>query len=285
MSGFEDTYRENISALLDGELSESEARALLACVETSDEPRAVFQAFSALEGALPDAFPEAPDTLHEHILSGVRRAASRQTSHGRGQEADTPRKTAKWRRAPLRRYRAAAVAAACLVVIITGAALSGRFFRMGRSDADSGSGSASDAMTMSLPGGGIKVADAPADASGMEDGVAMDTTAAEEEADLEAPASDAPSAEDAAHRLAGLTSFSVLAGGETYEGAYAVEAVDGFFESGPSDETLTLFVAFPEGDAYNVQLWYRGGKAVCSVNEDGVEVRSLEEILAYFRAG
>ena len=288
MNAFEESYRENISALLDGELSETEARALLACVETSDEPRAIFQAFSALEGALPDAFPEAPDTLHEHILSGVRRAASQQTSRSPRQEAEPPRRNRR-RQASLRRYRTAAIAAACLVVVITGAALSGRFLRMGRSDA--GSGASADTATMSLPGAGIKIADVPADASGREDGVAMDTTAAEEEADLEAPAPgddtahDTSGAENAALRLEGLTSFMVFTDSETYEGAYAVEAVDEFFKSGPSDKVLNLSVAFPEGDAYNVQLWYRGGKAVCSVNEDGLEVRSLEDILAYFRAG
>ena len=79
MSEQDETFQENISALLDGELSEQKARALRACIETSEEPRAVFEAFSAVEGALPDAFPEVPAGLHEHILSGVRAAASRQT--------------------------------------------------------------------------------------------------------------------------------------------------------------------------------------------------------------
>ena len=78
MSEHEETYQENISALLDGELSEQEARALRACIETSEDPRAVFQAFSAVEAALPDAFPEVPAGLHEHIISGVRQAASQQ---------------------------------------------------------------------------------------------------------------------------------------------------------------------------------------------------------------
>lgn len=285
MSEHEETYQKNISALLDGELSELEARALLACVEASPEPRAVFEAFSAVKDALPDAFPEVPDGLHEHILSGVRRAASQQASPNR--ETNAPRQTK--RRAAIRRYRAAAIAAACLAVVVTGAALSGRFFRMGRSGGAADT-AASDTMTISLPGAGIKVADVPVDVSGMEDGVTMDTTAAEEEADLEAPvpgddtAHDTSGAENAAHRLEGLSSFMVFTDSETYEGAYAVEAVDEFFKSGPSDKVLNLSVAFPEGDVYNVQLWYRGGKAVCSVNEDGLEVRSLEEILAYFRS-
>ena len=63
----------------------------------------------------------------------------------------------------------------------------------------------------------------------------------------------------------------------------AAAAVDEFFDAGPSDKVLILSVAFPGEDAYSVQLWYRDGKAVCSFNEDGIEVRSLDDLLAYFR--
>ena len=155
MSEHDETFQENISALLDGELSEQKARAMRASVETSEEPRAVFQAFSALEDALPGAFPEAPAGLHEHILSGVRAAASRQTPR----ETNTPRQNK--RRILPRRIRVAVIAAACLVIVITGAAaLSGRFFRMCRS------GAAADTAIASFSG-----SSQAADAGGNADGV------------------------------------------------------------------------------------------------------------------
>ena len=172
----------------------------------------------------------------------------------------------------------ALAAAACLVLIITGAALSGRFFRMGRSSNTSASGSSQAADT-----GGAYI---------MHEGTTT-TEAAEEEAGTgEVPADvpaedgtafDTAANEDAADRLAGFASFTVLAGGETYEGEDAAAVVDEFFDSGPSDEVLTLTVVFPEGDEYSVQLWHRGETAVCSINEDGVAVRSLDDLLAYFR--
>ena len=272
MSEHEETYQENISALIDGELSEQQARALRACIETSEEPRAVFQAFSAVERALPDAFPGVPAGLHEHILSGVRAAGPRQTPR----ETNTPRQTG--RRVSPRRLQTALIAAACLVLVITGAAaLSGRFFRMGRS------GAAADTASASFSG-----SSQAADAGGMEDGVAFDTTAAEEETAVEGPTADAPAdkstAEDAVQRLEGIASFAVLVGSETYEGADAVAVVDAFFDSEPTNRSLNLFITtLPEGETHSVQLWYRGEKAMCSLNEDGVEVNSLDELLAHFR--
>ena len=272
MSEYDETFQENISALLDGELSEQKARALRACIETSEEPRAVFQAFSAVERALPDAFPGVPAGLHEHILSGVRAAGPRQTPR----ETNVPRQPG--RRVSPRRLQTALIAAACLVLVITGAAaLSGRFFRMGRSGA--GSNAAADTLSGSSQA---------ADAGGVEEGAAFDTTAAEEETEKEAPAedaaaADAPAAKDARERLEGRASFVVFVDNESYEGVDAVAVVDEFFDSEPTDKVLNLSIAFSGEAAYSVQLWYRGGKAVCSLNEDGTEVRSLEEILAYFR--
>ena len=272
MSEYDETFQENISALLDGELSEQKARALRACIETSEEPRAIFEAFSAVERALPDAFPEVPAGLHEHILSGVRAAASRQTPR----ETNTPRQNK--RRVSPRRLQTALIAAACLVLVITGAAaLSGRFFRMGRS------GSGADTASASLSG-----SSQAADAGGVENGVAFDTTAAEEEAEKEGPTADgAPAdtaaAEDAVQRLDGIASFAVFVDNESYEGANAVAVVDEFFDAGPTDRVLNLSIAFSGEAVYSVQLWYRGGKAVCSLNEDGIEVESLEDLLAYFR--
>lgn len=270
-----EAYQEYFSAMLDGELSEEAAQALRVHVENCPDCRAACTAFTFIENALPDAFPEVPAGLHEHILGGVRQAVSRQTPR----ETNTPRQTG--RRSSLRRIRAAVIAAACLVLVITGAAaLSGRFFRMGRSDGGSNA---------SLSG-----SSQAADAGGVENGVAFDTTAeTEEETADEAPAAGAPAAdapagtsaaEDAAQRLEGIASFAVLADGETYEGADAVAAVDEFFDAGPGDQVLNLSITtLPDGEMQSVLLWYRGGKAVCSLNEDGVEVGSLEELLAYFR--
>ena len=264
-----EAYQEYFSAGLDGELSEEETQALRVHVENCPDCRAVCAAFTFVENALPDAFPEVPAGLHEHILSGVRQAASRQTPH----ETNTPRRN-KPQLSP-RRIRSAVIAAACLVLVITGAALSGRFLRMGRSG---GSSSAS-----------LSNSSQAADAGGMEDGVAFDTTAAQEEMEKEAPevaedtAADEVPAENAAQRLEGVASFAVFMDDESREGADAVAVVDEFFDSGPTDKVLNLSVVFSGEAAYSVQLWYRGGKAVCSLNEDGIEVRSLEDILAYFR--
>ena len=280
MSEHDETYQENISALLDGELSEQKARALRACIEAGEEPRAVFQAFSAIEDAMPGAFPEVPAGLHEHILSGVRQAASRQTPR----ETNTTRQTG--RRLLPRRLQTALIAAACLVIVITGAAaLSGRLFRMGRS------GAAVDTESQTLSGS-AQAADAGR-AYITHEGAAPND-AGEEETAVEGPTADAPEAgagaafdttaeEDIRDRLVGFVSFTVLAGGETYEGEDAAAVVDDFFAAGPSDGILTLTAVFPDGDSYSVQLWYRGEKAVCSFNEDGIEVRSLDDLLAYFR--
>ena len=267
-----EAYQEYFSAMLDGELGEEETQALRIHVENCPDCRAVNAAFTFIENALPGAFPEVPAGLHEHILSGVRQAASRQTPQSRRQETNAPRQTG--RRASPRRFRTALIAAACLVLVITGAAaLSGRFLRMGRS----GGGS-----NASLSG-----SSQAADAGGMEDGVAFDTTAAEEETAAEAPAPDAPAdtsaVEDTVQRLDGIAAFAVFVDNESYEGEDAVALVDEFFDAGPTDKVLNLSIAFSGEAAYSVQLWYRGGKAVCSLNEDGLEVKSLEEILAYFR--
>lgn len=267
-----EAYQEYFSAMLDGELSEEETQALRLHVENCPDCRAACAAFTFIENAMPGAFPEVPAGLHEHILSGVREAASRQTPR----ETNAPRQTG--RRLSPRRLQTALIAAACLVLVITGAAaLSGRFFRMGRS------GAAAD--TASAPLSGSSQA---ADAGGMEDGVAFDTTAAEEETAVEGPTADAPAdkatAEDAVQRLEGIASFAVLVDSETYEGADAVAVVDEFFDSGPTNRSLNLFIAtLPEGETHSVQLWYRGEKAVCSLNEDGVEVDSLDELLSHFR--
>ena len=172
----------------------------------------------------------------------------------------------------------ALIAAACLVIVITGVALSGRFLRMGRSGG--GSNAAADSLSGSSQA---------ADAGGMEDGVSFDTTAAEEEMDeedLEAAedtSADSAGVKDTAQRLEGITSFAVFADNESCEGADAVAVVDKFFSSGPTDKVLNLSITFSGEAAYSVQLWYRGGKAVCSLNEDGSEVASLEDILAYFQ--
>ena len=281
MSEYDEIWQENISALLDGELSEQQTRAMRAAVETGEEPRAVFAAFSALENALPDAFPEVPAGLHEHILSGVRAAASRQTSH----ETNAPRRTG--RRLSPRRLRAAVIAAACLALIITGVSLSGRFFRMGRS----GSGAAYDTASVTQTSDSAGAADAGGGAYILHEGAA--TTEAAEEEEYEGPTADAPAAADdtafdsAAGKVSdpseGFASLTVLADGRTYEGEDAAAVVDDFFDDGPSDKRLLLTVTFPDGGVYSVQLWYRGDMAVCILNEDGVEVESLEEILAYFR--
>ena len=281
-----EAYQEYVSAMLDGELSEEETRALRIHMENCPDCRAVSAAFTFIENALPGAFPEAPAGLHEHILSGVREAGPRRAPHSRRhelsrqQETDAPRQTK--RRISPRNLRAAIVAAACLALVVTGAALSGRFLRMGRA------GGAADTAAVSQSSGAAMTADAGGGTNGAESGAAFDAAETEEEMADEAPGADGAPAgafavEDAYDRLEGFESFTVLMDDETYEGEDAVEVVDEFFESGPTDKVLNLSVAFPGEEAYGVQLWYRGGKAVCSLNEDGVEVESLEDLLAYFR--
>jgi hypothetical protein len=102
-------YREEISALLDGELPEAESVQLRAHIAACPECRQVYDAFAALHGGLSTLEP-APDTLAKSVMRQIRKP-----------------KTLRWQR-----YLAAA---ACLVLVCAGAAklLGGPFFGGGSS--------------------------------------------------------------------------------------------------------------------------------------------------------
>lgn len=90
-------YRELISALIDGEVSESENAEIRAHIESCPECRAMFDAFTAVSDSLSE-LEELPDGVHESIMRGVR--------------ASEKKKKPAWTRVlPL---------AACLVMVIFG---------------------------------------------------------------------------------------------------------------------------------------------------------------------
>lgn len=93
-----DEIQEKISALVDGEISESEKAEIEAHIEVCGECRAVFEAFTAVSEALCQQ-EEIPEGLHEKIMGGIK--------------AEEKKKKAPWKKIiPL---------AACLVLVIFGA--------------------------------------------------------------------------------------------------------------------------------------------------------------------
>lgn len=91
--------QEMISAMLDGELSEKEKRAIEEHIADCPECAAMYADFAALSTELTESFAEVPATLHDRIMKGVR----------------TSPKPGKPLLITLRPYMSAA---ACLVVII-----------------------------------------------------------------------------------------------------------------------------------------------------------------------
>ena len=92
-------YQELLSAMLDGELTEAEQRALEAHLAECPDCRAMYEAFAAVHAAVSET-EELPETLHSGIMNRVNAAA------GTGKKRGT-----------VRYLRPALTAAACLAVV------------------------------------------------------------------------------------------------------------------------------------------------------------------------
>lgn len=111
-------YMEMISAMLDGELDHAGSEQLIAHMSSCAQCRELYELLSAVTGSEVWELPEAPEGLHEHIMSGVKSAAAEQKKRSR-----------------VIRLRPLAMTAACLV-LIAGIVLGvPRFFRTGNSSA------------------------------------------------------------------------------------------------------------------------------------------------------
>lgn len=97
------TYREMISSMLDGELSDTQKSELEAHMAVCAECRAVYDAFLSISNAVSEP-PEVPAQLHDAIMSSLRRTAKM-----------------KGRTERLRRLRPYLAAAACFVLVLAGA--------------------------------------------------------------------------------------------------------------------------------------------------------------------
>lgn len=98
-------YQEMICCLIDGELSQKDAEALMAHIALCPECKATYEAFSAVSAAVADDLEEVPDALHERIMAGVRRSATYE----------------KNKRSRDRRFKSIIAAAACFAVVIVSA--------------------------------------------------------------------------------------------------------------------------------------------------------------------
>ena len=96
-------YREMLSVMLDGELSEREQMQLKAHLAKCDDCSALCVALAAAEGLTGTTFEEPPPTLHALLMTRVRQESEKGWQH------------------KLRRYlRPALVSAACVAVIVVG---------------------------------------------------------------------------------------------------------------------------------------------------------------------
>ena len=98
-------YRELICSLVDEELNTQTREALLSHIDGCKECKALFDAFSALSGAVSEDVEEVPEALHENIMAGVRRSALRSKNKKRS----------------MRQTRSLLAAAACFAVVIMSA--------------------------------------------------------------------------------------------------------------------------------------------------------------------
>lgn len=94
-------YGELISALLDGEISPEEKTALDAHIAGCESCRRLYLAFSSLDAAVADSLEEPPESLCENIMADLRRSEIKKKH---------------------RRLRPVLAAAACLAVVLVGAA-------------------------------------------------------------------------------------------------------------------------------------------------------------------
>jgi len=98
-------YQELICCLIDGELTRDERKALMAHIALCPECRASYEVFSAVSDAVASDLVDVPESLHENIMSGVRRRALFNRN----------------KRAASRRVKGLIAAAACFAVVLISA--------------------------------------------------------------------------------------------------------------------------------------------------------------------
>lgn len=98
-------YQELICCLIDGELTRDERKALMAHIALCPECKASYEVFSAVSDAVASDLVDVPESLHENIMSGVRRRALFN----------------KNKRAASRRVKGLIAAAACFAVVLISA--------------------------------------------------------------------------------------------------------------------------------------------------------------------
>ena len=295
-------YQEMISSLMDGELSESERKALEAHMSGCSDCRSLYTAFLAVSEAVSGEVPPAPAGLHEKIMTGVKQGVK------------------KPKRSLMVRLRPYAAAAACLVVIVAGVlVLRQSGARMSKSADSSSAESASTTSTEAKSAvSGSAIPETAADSS-----VAVEYTVA---GDTEEPAEKAEN--EQAQPDFGVNAVEAEAGGAEEEyGNAATESpepivldavscvltttVDGetvtetlnatdtrvwlstLILSGdkyadqvdPSVISYTMDITRESGEVYTLYLYYgEGEQLLCTRNEDGseaIEVSTLQDFAAY----
>lgn len=275
-------FIEQISSLVDGELGEDEARALLDHIDACESCKTVYDSFRFIASALSDELAEAPEHLAASVMEKIR---------------ETPRIEKKRPNAKILFLRYGAVAA-CLALVLLGASRLS-LFRMGASAPKAAAG-ATDAQQYSVmiepapqPAAPPPAAtEAPAPAQEPEDGAYQDSNDAvftagvggEEESqnkltgENQGPLMMLPPPKSAERAVAQTLS---AAQAEAFIAELLVKnsAADAELpESGPE---LILTGEFVEGEAFTVYVYDVGSKPLAIVNYNGSNMLFTGDIEPY----
>jgi len=257
-------WQEQISALLDGELSAQAETALLTHLDGCESCRTYYDALTALAGTVERDLPAPPAELTGRIMDAVRAQAA-------------PKEEKKAKVVSFARYaRSAALAAAAALVIWAGVRIMGPKGAMNTAEAPqaamsavTASGADEDAVFMAEEPAAAREETAfsaesyAADTEIWEDAEA-DAAPAEAENGLAAPA---PESRDAG---APLTAYTLYSGGESLaRGELDGEALSLLLTADKpasvpdrtADYTLTL--TSPEGETEIWSLWEENGALLC----------------------
>lgn len=234
--------QELISRLLDEELTESEKAALAEHLAGCRECSALYQAFSAVSGAIQEDLEEPPEALHENIMAELRRGEIKKKNR------------------LSRPVRAALATAACAVLVIAAAAGVLPNLRMGRTAAS---------YTMSADSAASAVQPREAE----EKAKAAPAEAVAEEADEAPVLREAPSA-GAADLEASSYQYSMDAAVDAAE-----ETVWTLPENWDLDALLALLDGQPAGDlqltpeqVYTLLTTADGAEAVLTLYRQGTDL-------------
>lgn len=170
MNGCEQ-YRELISRLMDGDLSPDEEKALKAHIENCEDCRKLYAAFASLSSALSGELEEPPEDMKANIMAAVGTPVLKPVAR-------------------ISHWKTWLAAAACLALVLAGAAGSGLFSRSGSAASLSAVSTFTDSAADTVPPSETAAAESLAPQA---DGDAAFT--AEKAA---APAQDSPAAQSSA---------------------------------------------------------------------------------------